>query len=31
VEAGGIHASDLRTLPYRNLRRPVWPIDELPS
>lgn len=29
VEAGGVHASDLRTLPYRNLRRPVWPIDEI--
>jgi microcystin degradation protein MlrC len=28
VEAGGVHASDLSTLPYRNLRRPVWPIDD---
>lgn len=27
VESGGIHASDLSTLPFRNLRRPVWPID----
>ncbi|WP_066271213.1 M81 family metallopeptidase [Hydrogenophaga palleronii] len=27
VEAGGIHATDLSTLPYRNLRRPVWPLD----
>lgn len=29
VESGGLHASDLSTLPYRNLRRPVWPIDDI--
>lgn len=28
VEAGGIHASDLRTLPFRNVRRPIWPLDD---
>lgn len=27
VESGGIHATDLCTLPYRNVRRPVWPLD----
>jgi microcystin degradation protein MlrC len=27
VEAGGIVASDLRMLPYRHVRRPVWPLD----
>ena len=29
VEAGGIHASDLRTLPYTNVRRPIWPLDDV--
>lgn len=28
VEAGGIHASDLRTLPFRNVRRPIWPLED---
>lgn len=28
VEAGGIVTSDLRVLPYRNVRRPVWPLDD---
>lgn len=28
VESGGIHATDLRTLPYRNVRRPIWPLDD---
>lgn len=27
VEAGGIVASDLRVLPYKRVRRPVWPLD----
>ena len=30
VEAGGILVSDLRKLPYRHVRRPVWPLDTLP-
>lgn len=30
VDSGGIHAADLSTLPYRQLRRPVWPLDALP-
>jgi len=28
VEAGGIVTSDLRVLPYRRVRRPVWPLDD---
>lgn len=31
VESGGIHATDLRTLPYRNVRRPLWPLDDIAS
>ncbi len=27
VEAGGMHATDLRSLPYKNVRRPVYPLD----
>lgn len=27
VECGGIHATDLTTLPYRHVRRPIWPLD----
>jgi len=29
VESGGIHATDLRTLPYRNVRHPIWPLDDI--
>ena len=28
VEAGGIHATDLTTLPYTLVRRPIWPLDD---
>lgn len=28
VESGGIHVTNLRTLPYRNVRRPLWPLDD---
>jgi microcystin degradation protein MlrC len=27
VAAPGTVASDLRTLPYRRIRRPKWPLD----
>jgi microcystin degradation protein MlrC len=28
VDAGGIVATDLRTLPYQKVRRPIWPLDQ---
>jgi microcystin degradation protein MlrC len=28
VEAGGLSSSDLRSFPYRRLRRPIAPLDE---
>lgn len=31
VESGGLHATDLRTLPFRNVRRPIWPLDDIAS
>ncbi|MGF7001081.1 microcystin degradation protein MlrC [Paraburkholderia sp. GAS32] len=29
ADAGGIVATDLRTLPYAKVRRPIWPLDEI--
>jgi len=28
VDSGGIHAADLTTLPFKQVRRPIWPLDE---
>jgi microcystin degradation protein MlrC len=30
VEAPGVVARDITTLPYRKIKRPKWPLDELP-
>jgi microcystin degradation protein MlrC len=29
VDAGGIASMKLATLPYRNIPRPIWPLDEI--
>jgi microcystin degradation protein MlrC len=31
VDAPGVVARDLSTLPYRKIKRPKWPLDELPQ
>jgi microcystin degradation protein MlrC len=31
VEAPGVVARDITTLPYRKIKRPKWPLDELPQ
>jgi microcystin degradation protein MlrC len=31
VEAPGVVARDITTLPYRKIKRPKWPLDELPK
>ncbi len=30
-DSGALATHDVRTLPYRNVRRPVWPLDEVPG
>ena len=31
VDGGGLGSMILRTMPYRNVRRPIWPLDEVAS
>jgi microcystin degradation protein MlrC len=30
VDSGGLASADFRRFPYRKLRRPIWPLDEIP-
>jgi microcystin degradation protein MlrC len=31
VEAPGVVARDITTLPYKKIKRPKWPLDDLPN